>query len=166
MVLSLDADVLIQAQRYRFPFDLAPGFWEALESAGEAGNVVVVDSVYREITKTSKDELAVWLKERKEIFRTEDRDSGTQAAMGHLGKKIDSRRPAYTSTAKEDFFGKADSWIVAHAMSQTVVVVTEEARAPKAYTKVKIPDACELVGVRCINTLELLRTMNLKLVRG
>lgn len=162
---SIDADVLIQSHRERMPLDIAPGFWEGLEEAGRAGRVIVIRSVFKEIA-SGGDELAAWIQEREAIFVQEDRDDETQLRYADLTAKIADRQPQYRLHALEEFFGKADSWLVAQAAAHDCVVVTQEAMAPDGLRQVKIPDACALLKVPCVKTIELIRTLGIKLVRG
>lgn len=162
---SIDADVLIQSHRERMPLDVAPGFWEGLEDAGRAGRVVVIRSVFKEIA-SGGDELAAWIREREALFVEEDRDQDTQLQYVNLTARIADRKPPYRTNALEEFFGKADSWLVAQAAAHDYVVVTQEAMAPDGLRQVKIPDACALLEVPCIKTIELIRTLGIKLIRG
>lgn len=162
---SIDADVLIQSHRERLPFDVAPGFWDGLEEAGRAQRVIVIRSVFKEILDGG-DELSEWLRTRETIFLAEDRDEATQDRYSALAMAIGDRKPAYKNDALADFFDKADSWLVAQAAAHENVVVTQEASAPDGRKRVKIPDACCLLEVPCINTIQLIRTLDIKLVRG
>lgn len=161
---SIDADVLIQSHRERLPLDVAPGFWDGLEEAGRAGHIIIIRSVFKEIL-AGGDELSEWLRTR-EVLVTEDRDDATQGKYVDLTEAVMSRQPPYKENALADFFEKADSWLIAQAAAHGNVVVTQEASAPDGRKTVKIPDACSLLGVPCINTIQLIRTLDIKLVRG
>lgn len=162
---SIDADVLIQSHRERMPLDVVPGFWDGLEEAGRAGHIVIIRSVFKEVL-AGDDELSVWLEEREAAFVTEDRDEATQDSYTALAAALAAREPPYRTDALADFADKADSWLVAHAAAHGHVVVTQEASAPDGRRKVKIPDACSLLEVPCMNTIQLIRTLNMKLVRA
>jgi hypothetical protein len=45
----LDANVFMQAFRDKYPFDVCPGFWEALTQQHKQGNILSIDRVRQEI---------------------------------------------------------------------------------------------------------------------
>lgn len=63
-----------------------------------------------------------------------------------FGKAMMNR--VYTPTAKAEFASVADSWIIAEALSQSLTIITRETPDPSCKRRVKIPDACNAVGVK------------------
>lgn len=61
----LDSNILIQASRQHYAFDIAPVFWNFLDSKFQSKEIICPWDVYDEI-KNQKDELARWMRERKD----------------------------------------------------------------------------------------------------
>ncbi len=61
------------------------------------------------------------------------------------------------------FLKEADPWLIAHAKDNNYVIVTHE-RPSQSTTKIKIPDICNGLGVKWINTFEMLRDENAKFI--
>lgn len=68
------------------------------------------------------------------------------------------RVPRYRQSAVDEFLDCADSWLVASAARHNAAIVTNEKSAPQSQKKVKIPDAANAFGVRCIDPLSFLRS--------
>ena len=66
--------------------------------------------------------------------------------------------------AKSKFAAGADGWLIAYAQIHNAVVVTQEVSAPKAKSKVPIPDVCQVFGVDYMNTWEMLRQLGVRFV--
>lgn len=67
--------------------------------------------------------------------------------------------------AVSTFLQVADFYLVAHALAHAQVVVTHE--VPAASTRrIKIPNACIGVGVKCISPYEMLRSERARFVLG
>ena len=71
----------------------------------------------------------------------------------------------YEPTAVSTFLQKADFYLVAHALAKGHVVVTHELAAAST-KKIKIPNACIGVGVKCLNPFEMLRRERARFVLG
>lgn len=69
----------------------------------------------------------------------------------------------YEPPAVSEFQCVADSWIVAHALTNGWVVVAHEKSAPRAKRRIKIPDACAALGVECLNPFMMLRHRGMSL---
>lgn len=57
-----------------------------------------------------------------------------------------------------DFLSKADYWLVSQALTLGYVVVTHEVSRPESKASIKIPDACQAVGLRWASPFTMLRT--------
>ena len=62
----------------------------------------------------------------------------------------------YQPAAVSTFLQVADYWFVAHALAHNCTVVTHEVPADTIY-KIKIPNACIGLGLRCMNPYDMLR---------
>ncbi len=61
----LDANVFITAKNTYYSLDLVPAFWSWIEQQAAAGALASTDLIYEEL-RAGKDELADWVKDRKE----------------------------------------------------------------------------------------------------
>ncbi|WP_051639621.1 DUF4411 family protein [Succinivibrio dextrinosolvens] len=62
----IDTNVLVQAHRLYYQFDFCNGFWNWILTLNDGG-CLGIDKVYEEIIK-NKDELANWIKNKKNLF--------------------------------------------------------------------------------------------------
>lgn len=154
----LDANVFIEAKRRYYGFDLCPGFWEALVWHRAADNVRSIDRVKKELLHGG-DDLAEWAKRTmpEECFASTD-DPAVTAAYGRAMTWVQAQ-PRFLPEAKAEFAGSVDGWLIAYASANGCVLVTHEERAPESRTSVKIPDVCDAIGVRFVNTFDMLRTL-------
>lgn len=65
----LDTDMLITARRRYYAPDLAPSFWDFMDSQVEGGRIRAPMRVYEELIDYG-DELSKWAKERKDTATT------------------------------------------------------------------------------------------------
>jgi hypothetical protein len=99
----LDSNVLMEAHRRYYSFDIAPGFWAAIETHAKAGALRSPQNVLQEIEE-NKDELAKWAKGKgRHLFVQAARDE--QKAVGEISQYVlDNYRPAEAHA----FLAKAD----------------------------------------------------------
>lgn len=70
----------------------------------------------------------------------------------------------YTSAAVSQFTGNhADYLLVAYAREHQLTVVTHERSQPSSRRQILIPDACTAMGVRTVDTFEMLRGSGVRL---
>jgi len=161
MPYLLDANVFIQAKNEYYGFDIAPAFWAWLIDANAAGTVFSVDKVGEELL-AYEDELSEWAKERKRqgnFFLPPDEpvlDALKDVAAWAQGQ-------SFTDAAVSEFLAAADYYLVAHALAHNFTAVTQEVFEPAIIRKIKIPNACQGVGVPWINTYTMLRTEGVQL---
>lgn len=152
----IDANVLIQAwQKYYSP-KLCPSYWEVLNKLGEQGRLFIPSEVSKEIKK-GEDGLFEWLKSSKIIVRPIT-GAVTQNWAAILAK--DPKHQFLVDNTKGRSL--ADPWVIAHAMTENAVVVTKEEKQLAANTpKIKIPNVCEAMGVRCITDFEMIEELGI-----
>jgi hypothetical protein len=148
----LDANVFIEAKNRYYGFDVCPGFWDWLVSMNARGSLHSVESVENELVG-GNDELAEWARDRGEAFFLAP-DTPTLSSLARLAEWASTEE--YEPAAVATFLGSADYYLVAYAHAHQYTVVTQEVPAA-SIRKVKIPNACIGVGVRYLNTFELLR---------
>ena len=148
----LDADVFIQAKNAYYGFDFCPAFWDWLIQKNTAGLVASVAKVGEEL-KGHKDELKAWSAARGSgFFLPMDRE--TTQALGRVSNWANGQN--YTPNAVSTFLAGADYYLVAHALAHGGIVVTRERTNP-GRNNIKIPDACDGLNIRSMNTYDMLR---------
>lgn len=64
----------------------------------------------------------------------------------------------YTQQAIEKFSKHADYFLIALALQENYIIVTQEARINNnAKNQIKIPNVCERLGIECIDVVKFLR---------
>ena len=161
MAYLLDADALIRAKRLHYGFDFCPAFWDWLIAAHDDGNVFSIEKVGDEL-RAGEDELSEWASERGSgFFRAPD--EATVPALAQVAAWARSRR--YSAPAINTFMQVADYYLVAQALAGSHAIVTHE--VPSASTRrVKIPDACIGLGIKCLTPFEMLRNERARFVLG
>jgi hypothetical protein len=161
MAYLLDANVFISAKNLHYGFDFCPAFWDWLIARNADGVVFSVEKVGDEV-QAMGDELSDWARTRGDVFflRPEAAVFPSLAAVSAWasGQRYD---PAAVST----FLQVADYYLVSQAHSGGHTVVTHE--VPAASTrKIKIPDACIGLGIKCMTPYEMLRRERARFVLG
>lgn len=156
MTYLLDANVFIQAKNQYYGFDIVPAFWSWLITANSAGAVYSIEKVAEELAGFG-DELSDWAKDRVEdgSFFLAPNDAVLQG-LKVVAKWAQSQ--TFSDAAINEFLGAADYYLVAHALVEGDVVVTQEVHEPGITRRVKIPNACIGLGVQWMNTYSMLRT--------
>lgn len=166
MIYLLDANTLIDAKRDYFEFERVPEFWEWLQHHGDKGNVKIPVEIYEEFEEAKnaeggRDSLAEWAS-----------DEDVRNAL-LLDEEVDRRIVSYVisngycqnPTDQEVEKMGRDPFLIAHALrdiGNRVVVTTEVSRPAKQRANRKVPDVCNDLGVRCINSFQLLRELDFK----
>ena len=58
---------------------------------------------------------------------------------------------------------EADPWVIVHAISENAVVVTKETKVTDPNSdKIRIPNVCENMNIRCIDDFKFIREVNIK----
>jgi len=125
-----------------------PTLWTNLDALIDEGRLVSSDEVLRELERKEGDKLHEWAKERSNIFLPLDDSIQACASeiMGNHPRLVDGR------TGKS--FG--DPWVIATARTNGCIVVTGEKPTGNP-NRPKIPDVCQVMDVRCISFLDLIR---------
>ncbi len=148
----LDANVFIQAKNLHYGFEFCPAFWDWLIASNATGRVFSIDKVGDEIT-AGDDELSDWLRLHGNglIRRT---DSHVASHFGAVSTWVSQQQ--YEPAAISTFLQVADFYLIAHALADGYVVVTHETPS-ESRRRVKIPNACIGLGIRFMNTYDMLR---------
>lgn len=132
-------------------------FWAFLSDQLDEGAIRTPLMVYKEIAD-GHDQLAQWFKTRKKnglcVRPSRDVQKKLTIVSGHVVAK-------HGTQWATPFLKKADPWIIAHALADGGTVVTQETEQGKGQ-KVKVPTVCGELGVKCIDTYEMLRRLGFK----
>ncbi len=164
MPYLLDSNVFIQAKNLYYGFDFCPAFWNWLDQASANGTVLSIEKVGDEL-KAGADQLATWATQRPAMFLPPD--NATVASLRTLAQWASDEvaNGRYRPAALNTFLQVADYYLVAQAHSAGLVVVTHEL-ADNAIKRIYIPNACIALGVKFINTFEMLRTERVRFMLG
>ena len=155
----LDSNIFIEAKNRYYGFDIAPGFWDWLGQLFREGHALSIDAVYQELT-IGNDDLNTWARSHKEYFVPIDQSVASK--FEPLSTWAASRN--YTPDALAEFSSNAaDYLIVATGAAHGYTVVTHERPRPKSGKRVKIPDACDAMGVTWIDTFTMLKDTGIRL---
>ncbi len=152
MAYLLDADVFIRAKNLHYGFDFCPGFWDWLVQANHRGLIFSIEKVGDEI-EAGDDDLSKWARKRGPEFFLRP-TSSSPAALGTVSRWVTSQR--YQPTAIDTFLGIADFYLIAQALAGGYDIVSHEipSDSPK---RIKIPNACIGLGIKCLTPFEMLR---------
>jgi len=161
MPYLLDANVFIQAKRLHYGMDFCPAFWDWLIAKNAANEVFSIEKVGDELV-AGGDELADWADERGEDFFLKP-DPKLLTAFGTVSAWAAGQ--SYEPAAVNTFLLVADYYLVAHALAHGHTVVTHEI-ASTSTKRIKIPDACIGLGIKCVTPYEMLRTERARFILG
>ncbi|MBI4700489.1 MAG: DUF4411 family protein [Deltaproteobacteria bacterium] len=161
MAYLLDADVFIRANNLHYGLDFCPAFWDWLIASHAAGTLFSVEKVGDEVLAVD-DELSEWAQARGSAFFLRP-DAAAFPALRAVSAWATGKR--YEASAVSTFLQVADYYLVAQALAGGHTVVTHE--VPAATTrKIKIPDACIGLGVKCMTPFEMLRRERARFILG
>ena len=161
MSYLLDSNVFIEAKNFYYGLDFCPAFWDWLIISNAAGQVFSIEKVGDEI-EAGGDELAAWAAQRGSDFFLRP-DSAMLPALSSVSAWATGQH--YEPAAVSTFLQVADYYLVAHALTHGHTVVTREIARTSA-KKIKIPDACIGLGIKCITPFEMLRREHARFILG
>jgi hypothetical protein len=157
----LDSNVFIEAKNRYYPFDVVPGFWDWVQAAHQTSDVRIVEAVRDELVDAN-DDLSTWIKAMPSSF-----------VLPATAISIDILRnlsawanggSQYSAAAVAEFLSVADYFLVAHARTVNATVVTNEVPAPAAKKRIKVPDACNALGVGYLSPFDMMRAEGVRLI--
>ena len=161
MAYLLDANVFIQAKNLHYGLDFCPAIWEWLIFNNSEKRVFSIEKVGDEIN-AGADELAVWAQDRGSDFFLKP-DSSILPKLGVVSAWVTSQ--GYEPAAVNTYLQLADYYIVAHALAHGHTVVSHEVIS-NSTKKIKIPNVCIGLGVKCMTPYEMLRHERARFVLG
>lgn len=161
MAYLLDANVFISANKLHYGLDFCPAFWDWLIAGNAAGKVFSIEKVGDEVQAVA-DELSDWAAARGDGFFLRP-DTRVVPSLATVSQWANGQR--YEPAAVSTFLQIADYYLVAQAKAGNHTVVTHE--VPSASTrKIKIPDACIGLNIKCMTPYEMLRRERARFVLG
>jgi hypothetical protein len=161
MPYLLDANVFIAAKNLHYGLDFCPAFWDWLIAQNSAGLVFSIERVGDEV-QAMDDDLSEWASLRGDEFFLKP-DAALFPALTAVSGWASGQK--YEPAAVSTFLQVADYYLVAHARAGSHTVVTHE--TPSASVrKIKIPDACIGLGIKCMTPYEMLRHERARFVLG
>jgi len=161
MAYLLDTNVFIQAKNLHYGFDFCPAFWDWLVRENESQVVFSIEKVCDEI-KAGDDELVDWVNARGAGFFVKP-DPGVLQALGSVSNWATSQD--FEQAAVSTFLQVADYFLVAHALAKQYTVVTHEVAAASS-KRIKIPNACIELEIKCVTPWEMLRNERARFLLG
>ena len=161
MAYLLDANVFIQAKNLHYGMDFCPAFWDWLDVENQASRVFSIEKVGDEI-KAIADGLSVWAGARPSGFFL-----GVEPAMLATLATVSAWATGqqYEPGAVSAFLQVADYYLVGQALALGYTVVTHEV-ASTSTKKVKVPDACIGLGIKCVTPWDMLGNSRARFVLG
>lgn len=159
MAYLLDTNVFIQAKNLHYGLDFCPAFWEWLVDNNTAARVFSIEKVGADIEAVS-DELSDWARQRGTGFFLRP-DQAMLPALHAISTWATGQQ--YDPAAVNTFLQVSDYYLVAHALAHGCTIVTHE--VPSISTKrIKIPDACIGLGIKCVTPFEMLRSAHARFI--
>ncbi len=161
MAYLLDANVFIQAKNLYYGLDYCPAFWDWLIQKNRGELVFSIEKVEDELI-AGGDSLADWVEKRGPGFFLKP-DPAILPNLGNVSTWVTTQ--GYESAAVSTFFQVADYFLVAHALTNGHTVVTHEV-ASNSTKKIKIPNVCIGLRIKCMTPFEMLRKERARFVLG
>lgn len=151
MIYCIDTSAWLDGWVRDYPNEVFPSLWERLSEAIEEGVLKCSEEVYVEIKKKD-DGLRDWLKSRKKVLVPIDEEilATVSELLAAYPRLVDTHRDR----------SQADPFVIATAerLGRGTVVVTGEKPRGKLDTP-KIPDVCDVRGIRHATFLDMLRQL-------
>jgi hypothetical protein len=161
MAYLLDANVFISAKNLHYGFDFCPAFWQWLDNRNADGMIFSIEKVGDEV-QAGADDLSTWAAARRASFFL-PLSPGVVASLAAVSAWATGQ--SYDPAAVSTFLSIADYYLVSQAHAGAHTIVTHE-KPGASVKKIKIPDACIGLGIRCITPYEMLRNEQARFVLG
>ncbi len=154
----LDSNIFITSENH-IPPDIFESFWRRLGETLESGTAVLHKAVADELRR-KQDPLAEWIDGLSGI---EAMAPGDETLEMYLEVCSWADRQGYTDLALREFKteSRADAWLCAEALASGLTLVTYE-KASNTLKKVKIPNVCKGMGIRCIGGFDFMRALGFR----
>jgi predicted nucleic acid-binding protein len=149
----LDANIIIDLCRRRYPKHRFRRLWDQFEGLLAAGAVVAPEEVLLELERQEGNSAYAWARENKGIFVAPD-----LAQLTVVSKLLGAVPSLAEATASRTKPGFGDPFVVALAEVRAWTAVTDEGMGKEGSPQ--IPRLCALRNVHCINLLGLFDEQN------
>jgi len=144
------------------PLDVAISFWNKIHELSDTSVIMSIDKVKDELYGHD-DELKKWVKETlPRNFFVKFESDATMAKLRDVSAWANTHR-TYNDTAKRKFLDntKADIYLVSFAATwpEDYTIVSFERSNPHHVGEIKLPDACNAFGARCIMMADMFREL-------
>ena len=155
----LDSNIFIEGKKGPYGFDIAPRFWVLVDELVAEGRISCPMRVYDELLD-GQDDLEAWAQERRESGLFLEPEAAVQETFAQIAGYVQASYP--NTNATQRFLGRADPWVIAHAIVEGSAVVTMEIAVQPNVQKVKIPNVCSHFNAPCVNTYQMLRELGVR----
>lgn len=165
MIYLLDANVLITAHSYYYPVDAVPEFWSWIAHQAANNKIKIPVEIYEEIKDGSNDAeqdlLYAWIQDsdhKKATVLSKDVDPAMVQRVIAEGYANDLTDDELEQLGRDPF-------LIAYALAAPndyCVVTTEVSKPRKQRQNRRIPDVCNTLGLRCIDTFSMLRELQFR----
>ncbi|RMG25114.1 MAG: DUF4411 family protein [Bacteroidetes bacterium] len=156
-----DSNFFIQAHRANYPLDIVVSFWNKVKQLADQGIIISIDKVKKELFDQN-DELETWCRENLPPYFFKSSDD-TISYYTQVCEWAVSRNSHYLPRAIDEFLDaeEADAFLVGFALADPAnrMIVTQEISQPNRRNKIKIPEACDALNIRYINTIGMFRAL-------
>ena len=144
MTFIIDPSTLVTLKNYDFPFITCMDFWDWLKERCINNEILIPEKVHGEVLKR-KDDLTSWVTNLTSI--------PTTRCLPHIQRVLDSYAKPMPSQITQYLESRADPYVIAHALEQRGMVISDERSAPdvKNPQRKKIPDICRSLNVPCVH---------------
>ena len=161
MAYLLDANVFIQAKNLHYGMDFCPAFWDWLIVNNNKQKVFSIEKVGDEID-AGNDDLAKWTGHRGPSLFLKP-DPSMLLSLEKVSTWVAAQN--YDPAAVNTFFQVADYYLVAFAVAHKHTIVTDEIASPST-KKIKIPNVCIGLDIKCVTPYEMLRKERARFILG
>lgn len=156
-----DANVFIEAHQKTYPIEMVPSFWKWMAARVEEGVIACPRRVYKEIAENEdrQDALAKWFQAKRDRGLCVPSNRDVQDQVGIVNSYVFA---AYAYHQAIAFANGADSWVIAHAIVDSGIVVTQESNSRPKSAKARIPDVCKYFNVPCMGRIQMLKKLDAK----
>lgn len=158
MSYIFDTNIFIRSKN-DMPINLWPSFWNKLQQMVNDGCIYSCSKVKEEIER-GNDELTKWIKDNAPASFFIGADTEVLSQLRETQNWANSN-PIFRPTARNNYADAADAYLVATAKAKHLTLVTYETSDPTCQKRVKIPDACDALGVRYCDLNTVLRELNI-----
>ncbi len=158
-IYIVDSNFFIQAHRAIYPLDIATGFWNKVKQLAENGTIISIDKVKDELYDKN-DDLEEWCRDNLPDNFFKD-SSEVILEYTQVCSWATSLNGHYLPNAINEFLDseEADAFLIAYSLADKLerIIVTQEISQPARKNKIKIPEPCNALNVRYLNTIEMFR---------